>query len=716
MRLIATLTITITIVTVLGAAIGVALATASSPAAPPSRDTGAKLYWTEYQWDSVTGSIMRANLDGTQVQSLFRYYYGEIDGIDLDPENRKMYWAVSGLLDSSTPRVEFRRADMNGSQDEYQFGWRQPSAVEDLWIVPTDLALDVDAGKIYWTARGERYIQLKLETQGLIQRANLDGSHMETLISGLQDVPREIALDVARGKMYWLSRGNIEQANLDGTNVESALPQPSSLSSLVLDADASTLYGTSNGEIHRISLDTAHTETLLQGIGASDLAIDLDDGQVYWSNYGEGKILRADLDGSGAETLISGASEPRKIVFGAAPEPPPAPTPVPAVTLNPATATSPDTPEAGRKSATAAAASADLPTPVSRPETGVGDPVINFHASQTRITVGEPVTLTLSVANSIGRPEMTLQLVLQLPSGISITGGGLSRECSVQCAIIYKVPAGENKEFPLAAVAGQTGSYTIGGRIEWYFDDAPIATHSGKTVSQTLDVVEQKPPPTATPTPLAIPTPTLPSHVGEPTVNLHATRTEVSQGEPVKLVLSVVNSIAKPEMTLKLILQVPSGWSVAGAGFAESCSGQCTATYKVPSGKERAIDLTMLANQAGSFVVDAQMEWWFGDDTATLDGGRKFLELTVAGPHNPTPAPAPTAVPSATAVPAAADDNGVCSTPVASKGESELAWLGLLVLPLLGLVSRCRFSENRSVEKAMPGGSGPFGSQDRDIL
>ena len=689
MRLIANLTATITIITVLAAATGVALTTASPVPASPSQDTGAKLYWTEYQWDAVTGTIMRANLDGSQLQSLFRFHYGQVHGINLDPANRKMYWAVSGLLNSSTPRVEFRRANMDGSQDEYLFGWRQPSAVEDLWTVPTDLALDVAAGKLYWTARGERYIQLRLEAYGLIQRANLDGSHIETLVSGLQDVPREIALDVAGGKMYWLSGGNIEQANLDGTNVESTLPQASSLSSLVLDADASTLYGSSNGEIHRINLETAHAQTLLQGIGASDLAIDLADGHLYWSNYGEGSILRADLDGSGAEALISGAAEPQNMAFGPASEPLPTPTLVPAATLNPvATTISPDTSEVGMGSASASAATADLPTPVSRPETAIGAPVINFHASQTQITVGEPVTLTLSVANSISRPEMTLQLVLQLPSGVSINGEGLGRECSVQCAIIYRVPAGENKEFPLTAIANQTGSFNIDGLTEWYFGDEPIGTHFGETVSQTLEVVEPAPASTETPTFLATSTPTLPPHVGEPTVNLHSTRTAVSLGEPVKLVLSVVNSIAKPEMTLKLILQVPSGWSITGAGFADSCSGQCTAIYEVPSGKERAINLTMLPNQPGSFVVDAQMEWWFGDDRATLDGGRKSLELTVAGSRHAASTLAPTAeLPAITAPPAGEKENG-CGTPMVSNGESDLAWLGLLVLPLLGLVSR----------------------------
>ena len=35
-----------------------------------------------------------------------------------------------------------------------------------------------------------------------IQRANLDGSRVETLVTGV-DAPKGIALDLGRGKMYW---------------------------------------------------------------------------------------------------------------------------------------------------------------------------------------------------------------------------------------------------------------------------------------------------------------------------------------------------------------------------------------------------------------------------------------------------------------------------------------------------------------------------------
>ena len=259
---------------------------------------------------------------------------------------------------------------------------------------------------------------------------------------------------------------------------------------------------------------------------------------------------------------------------------------------------------------------------------------MNFHASQTEIATGEPVVLTLSVANSIVRPEMALQLILQLPSGVSVSGEGIRGACSVQCSVTYKVPTGENRDFLLTAVPNQPGSFNIGGRMEWYFGD-DLTTHGGKSTSLAISAVE----------PVAPPTPT-PPNIGEPTVNLHATQTEVGIGEPVVLTLAADNSIAKPEMTLKFILQVPSGWSISGAGFAEACSGQCTATYQVPSGEQKSIFLEMLPNQTGSFNAEALMEWYFGDDVSTLTRESKSLALNVVGPAaNPTPIYIPTRIP-----------------------------------------------------------------------
>jgi DNA-binding beta-propeller fold protein YncE len=86
--------------------------------------------------------------------------------------------------------------------DSYRKGLSAPGA----------LTLDVANGKMYWTD----------SAIDKIQRANLDGSGVEDLISRGLSHPGDIALDVAGGKMYWTDAGSakVQRANLDGSGVE----------------------------------------------------------------------------------------------------------------------------------------------------------------------------------------------------------------------------------------------------------------------------------------------------------------------------------------------------------------------------------------------------------------------------------------------------------------------------------------------------------------
>jgi hypothetical protein len=110
-----------------------------------------------------------------------------------------------------------------------------------------------------------------------IQRASLDGSGVEDLVSTGVSVPVGIALDVGAGKMYWegfLSK-KIQRANLDGSGVE--------------------------------DLVTTGLDTLV------DIALDVGAGKMYWTDGGTDKIQRADLDGSGVEDLVTGLDYPTGI-------------------------------------------------------------------------------------------------------------------------------------------------------------------------------------------------------------------------------------------------------------------------------------------------------------------------------------------------------------------------------------------------------------------
>ena len=69
-----------------------------------------------------------------------------------------------------------------------------------------------------------------------IQRANLNGSGVEDLVTGLPE-PRDIALDVTGGKMYWIdhSANKIQRANLNGSGVEDLVTGLESPNGIELD-------------------------------------------------------------------------------------------------------------------------------------------------------------------------------------------------------------------------------------------------------------------------------------------------------------------------------------------------------------------------------------------------------------------------------------------------------------------------------------------------
>ena len=121
---------------------------------------------------STTRTIQRANLDGSQLEELTRYIgpgRGGFNDIVLDVAAGKMYWSVYDADNDGSGRIQ--RANLDGSQMENLITGSPGSRR------PSGLALDVGAGKMYWgnTFRGD-------EGTSSIQRADLDGSQIEDLI------------------------------------------------------------------------------------------------------------------------------------------------------------------------------------------------------------------------------------------------------------------------------------------------------------------------------------------------------------------------------------------------------------------------------------------------------------------------------------------------------------------------------------------------------
>lgn len=198
---------------------------------------------------------------------------------------------------------------------------------------PRGVALDVDAGKIYYSFGTS------------IARANLDGSAQETVISGLLGGIDDLELDTTTETLYFnISSGtnadrSISRVQTDGTGLASihtnASLAPSngggvtytvnSVANISLDTDAGRLYWTSDnganaGVIAMNSSALAGSDVVRQFSATSrsdainKMDIDLDTDTVYYTVGSTTQEVRSStLTGGSITTLASGLGSPRAI-------------------------------------------------------------------------------------------------------------------------------------------------------------------------------------------------------------------------------------------------------------------------------------------------------------------------------------------------------------------------------------------------------------------
>ena len=235
--------------------------------------------------------------------------------IALDPIVGKMYWTDDGTEGESDGRI--RRADLDGSN------------VEDLvsgLADPVGIALDLRAGRLYWADRHQGAIY-----RGALRDISPSGLLLdhEALVANL-DRPYQIALDTFNGHMYWTERGEntskIRRADLDGNNVtdiEFGLVVPLNPFGLALDPVAGRMYWSerspTGGEdvIARADLDGGNGAIVISSAyhSLSGIAVDVNDGRVYWTDEQTGTIRRTDPADAirVVETVVSGLSAPEGI-------------------------------------------------------------------------------------------------------------------------------------------------------------------------------------------------------------------------------------------------------------------------------------------------------------------------------------------------------------------------------------------------------------------
>lgn len=286
---------------------------------PPYQDIALDLSSGKMYWAGGSG-IGRANLDGSNVETILEggFKLRGPESIALDVAAGKMYWTEwgqagrtrgymrSGPNDDGigNPTYGIHRANLDGSNIETLAIFPdapEPTDGKLYWDAPepTSITLDVTYSKLYWT-----------DSSHAIHRANLDGSNAEPFFTGGEN-PWGIALDIPGNKIYWTEHEakKVQRADLDGTNVEVLLTSQSTIPvGLALDGAENKMYWTDQGTnmIRRADLDGANSEDLAKALRTPvSLALDVAGGKMYWTNSDTSVIQRADLDGSNVENILT---------------------------------------------------------------------------------------------------------------------------------------------------------------------------------------------------------------------------------------------------------------------------------------------------------------------------------------------------------------------------------------------------------------------------
>jgi uncharacterized protein YjbI with pentapeptide repeats len=275
------------------------------------------IYWTDRATDG-SRAIMRADLDTFEAVPVIPQGLPGAVRIAIDELDAKMYWTTGQTVTGS----EVYRANLDGSDVE-------AIATFGGYVGTIGIAIDRVNARVYWSRGND------------VWRANLDGSDLElTLHINELTVVQDVALDLANLKLYvsnwsgWeIDRGKIQRANLDGTQLEDVITNiGNGPVGVAVDAQAGRVYWTKNasdsnrGCIMRADLDGTDPETVIAQIDPEALLLDLEDDRAYWTTFDyenpNGVIQRCNLDGSGLETLPVGAVFPGGAAILRGDEPP----------------------------------------------------------------------------------------------------------------------------------------------------------------------------------------------------------------------------------------------------------------------------------------------------------------------------------------------------------------------------------------------------------
>jgi hypothetical protein len=271
------------LITLLAAALALSFVTATT--------AETRLYWSDHRDFGIHGYVDSTDPDGSNRRNVLKLPVNHIVwGIAVEPARGELYWGQQfGVGPGSVYSIQ--RSSFTGCVQLL----RTPNRT-------LSIALDGPRNKMYWVEN------TSASAEGVVYRANLDGSEPEVFLDGLTAM-QAVALDPIGDPVYWAELTRIARANLDGSNIETVVIE-NFPGDLELDVIASKVYWHTAQAVKRAGLDGSDPEVIVLATDQQIRAIGLDpiEGKVYWSGYGDPPptyIRRADVDGSNVEIVVS---------------------------------------------------------------------------------------------------------------------------------------------------------------------------------------------------------------------------------------------------------------------------------------------------------------------------------------------------------------------------------------------------------------------------
>lgn len=236
--------------------------------------TEGRIFWTNMGRSTSThdGCLMSSKLDGSDVQTIIAE--GQVHTpkqLAIVEDQRKIYFC-------DREGMGVHRCNFDGSGHEILIRRRSEALDMTQWCV--GVAVDVEAGKIYWTQKGP-----SKAGKGRIFRANIDvpaGEHpedrsdIELLMDNLPE-PIDLELDASSKCLYWTDRGEhptgcslnrvpIRADSMKPTIVARHFNEPIGLK---IDPVKRQVYVVDlGGSVYRIEMDSMDRSLVFEGDGS----------------------------------------------------------------------------------------------------------------------------------------------------------------------------------------------------------------------------------------------------------------------------------------------------------------------------------------------------------------------------------------------------------------------------------------------------------------